>query len=204
VAALFSALLPAFWGLLRGDKFTALLVAGIIIAVCAVIVLSIPSHEHGEKGLPLDDEDLFEPAGRVGEMTKKVWVHTVLAGVSLSASVILVSLTPRESGCWPLLGLGAAAALVAMFTAKIKTRTVFVRRANIMPIVGMTICLDVAYAMQLLAVRSGALAVASVVGALYPVPTILMAWGIDNEKLNRNQIAGALLALIAIAIIALY
>ncbi|MBK5211530.1 MAG: EamA family transporter [Coriobacteriia bacterium] len=196
VTALFSALVPAFWGLLRGDLFTVPLIVGIVIAVSAVIVLTIPYHKHG-------GEELLELTGRVGDMTKRVWLHTVLAGAGLSTSMILVSQTPRESGCWPLLGLGAVAALAAMVSAKIQTGNMFVQTASIIPIVGMTISLDVAYSMQLFAVRSGALAVASVVGALYPVPTILMAWGIDKEKLNRNQIAGALLALIAIALIAL-
>jgi drug/metabolite transporter (DMT)-like permease len=53
------------------------------------------------------------------------------------------------------------------------------------------------------AIRIGPLAVASVVGALYPVATILLARGVLGERLKRHQAIGVVMALAAVVLTAL-
>ena len=53
------------------------------------------------------------------------------------------------------------------------------------------------------AIRIGPLAVASVVGGLYPVVTMLLARMLLGERLKRHQALGVALALVAIVLTAL-
>jgi drug/metabolite transporter (DMT)-like permease len=51
-----------------------------------------------------------------------------------------------------------------------------------------------------LAARTGRLDVAAVLGALYPASTVLLAWGLLNEKISWIQTAGILCAFTAIVL----
>jgi len=58
-------------------------------------------------------------------------------------------------------------------------------------------------ALYAMAARTGRLDIASVLGSLFPVSTIFLAWIILKEKLASIQWVGVILALIAIVFIAL-
>ena len=58
-------------------------------------------------------------------------------------------------------------------------------------------------ACYLLAVQSGALAVASVLSSLYPVTTVILAAVILGEKVTRDHAVGIVLAAVAIVCIGL-
>jgi drug/metabolite transporter (DMT)-like permease len=54
-----------------------------------------------------------------------------------------------------------------------------------------------------LATREGLLSLVSVITALYPVSTILLAVRFDGERLSRTQILGLVGAGVAVALVAL-
>ena len=56
---------------------------------------------------------------------------------------------------------------------------------------------------MLTAIRIGPLAVAAVIGSLYPVVTVLLARVVLQERLHRLQIVGVIIALAAVVLTAL-
>ena len=73
----------------------------------------------------------------------------------------------------------------------------------VLPIVAIGLADMTGNAFYLLAIQSGALAVASVVTALYPVTTVILAAAFLHERITRSHAAGIALAAIAIACIGL-
>lgn len=190
VTAIFTALVPALYGYISGDEYSAGLIVGIAIALLAVLALSFPSQSAKDLGMH-------------HKMTINVWLTTIAGGLALATSMIMLSQTSEATGYWPLAGIALAGVPLSAGLAKMRTGKAFVGRDNFRPIAVMALVTATAYVAQLFSLRNGLLAVASVVGALYPLPTILLAWVIDKEKLTLLQIAGSLLSLLAIVVIAL-
>lgn len=186
-AAICSALIPATWGFIRGDTFSNYLGIGIAVAILAVFFLT--------------REENHESQTR--SMTPKLWFLTLLAGILLSSSTVALSNTVTSEGFWPLVGLSLGSVPAAILLARSRKQKVFASKSSLGVIVGISLLISIAYFGQLNAVRHEVLAVASVVGALYPLPTMLLARVVDHEKLTLAQKAGAVLSLVAIGIIAL-
>lgn len=190
VTAIFTALLPALFGYFLGDTYSMTLLIGIAVALIAVLALSFPSQSSKEMGMH-------------HKMTIGIWATTIGGGIGLATSLITLSRTPSSSGYWPLVGIALAGVPLSAGLAGLKTGRAYVSRTYIKPILIMAAVTALAYVAQLFSLRHGLLAVASVVGALYPLPTIILAWVIDKEKLTPLQLAGSVLSLVAIVIIAL-
>jgi drug/metabolite transporter (DMT)-like permease len=56
--------------------------------------------------------------------------------------------------------------------------------------------------MFILAVQSGALAIAAVLSSLYPVTTVILATVVLRERITRSHAIGIVLAAVAVAAIA--
>ncbi len=177
---------PAAFDLLRGSHVGSLGLAGLALAVVSVIIVSTTTGTVEEHGMP----------------TKAV-VFSAIAGSCFATSLIALSLTAPASGFAPLLvarvvgTAGFGVALVAR-RGSIDFHLPSIRLAVV------TGVLDAAANVTMLtAIRIGPLAVASVVGALYPVATMLLARAVLEERLKRHQVAGVALALVAVVLTAL-
>lgn len=195
VTALITATTPALWSFLyKGEPVHTLFLAGAMLAALAIILLAMPKKLE-------DAEENTEQS--TGQMSLSAWLKTICGGLVLAVSLIFMSKTSQSSGCWPLVGVGTSAVICSLIIARIKTGGFFIARSYKNELLTMMLCMGAAYWAQLYAARSGALAIASVVGALYPAPTILLAHFVDNEKMNRTQTIGAVCALVAVVLIAL-
>jgi drug/metabolite transporter (DMT)-like permease len=74
-------------------------------------------------------------------------------------------------------------------------------RTLVLPLVGIGVLDMVGNGAYILAVQSGALAVASVVSSLYPVTTVILATVFLRERVTRSHAAGIALAALAIVLI---
>ena len=177
---------PAAFDLLRGSHVGPLGLAGLVLAIVSVVIVSTTTGTVEEHGMP-----------------PKAVALSVIAGSCFATSLISLSLTAPASGFAPLLVarvVGTAAFGIA----------VFARRGSIdfhvpsMRLAVVTGVLDAAANVTMLtAIRIGPLAVASVVGGLYPVATMLLARVVLEERLKRHQVAGVALALIAVVLTAI-
>jgi drug/metabolite transporter (DMT)-like permease len=129
----------------------------------------------------------------------------VSAGIGFGISLICLSRTAPASGLAPLL-VARVTGFVLLASA------LFVRRRDVRPSFEGSVlriavsagALDAAANVTMLsAVRIGPLAVASVIGALYPVATILLARTVLRERLHGQQVVGVVLALAAVVLTAL-
>ena len=136
-------------------------------------------------------------------MPSRAILLAVLAGVGFTGCFIFFSLAAKTSGLMPL--LAARVVSVALLLMAIT----FARRGHV------TLAPDArasaygagaldaaANVTMLTAIRIGPLAVASVLGSLYPVVTILLARVVLKERLRPVQRAGVVLALAAVMLTA--
>jgi drug/metabolite transporter (DMT)-like permease len=177
---------PAAFDLLRGTPVGALSLLGIGLALVAVVIVSTTQGTVEEHGMP----------------TKAIAL-AILAGSAFAFSLTSVSLTDPASGFAPLL-IVRIAGLAIMGLALLGWRKSITWDAGSMRLAALAGVIDVGANMAILsAMRIGPLAVASVVGSLYPVVTMLLARVVLGERLKRHQAFGAVLALVAVVLTAM-
>jgi drug/metabolite transporter (DMT)-like permease len=186
VTALTAAALPVVAGLGMGERPAPIALLGIAAALTAIALVTWP------RGTSVE-----ERAVRPG-----VIGLALTAGVGFGVFFIVLDQTSADAGLWPLVGarLGSLALLGGVVVAG---------RVSIRPApgsIGLILWAGVldmlANVLYLLAVRQGLLAVVSVLAALYPVSTVILAQMHLSERLQRAQLAGLGTAVLAAAFIA--
>jgi drug/metabolite transporter (DMT)-like permease len=177
---------PALFDLARGSHIGPVTMTGLVLALVAVVVVSTTTGTVEEHGMPPLAVGL-----------------SVLAGASFACSLVSLSLTLPASGFAPLLiarGVGTLIMAVALLTRRHEMR---LDRQAVRMAAGAGLLDSAANVTMISAIRIGPLAVASVVGGLYPVATMLLARMVLGERLKRHQAIGVALALAAVVLSAL-
>jgi drug/metabolite transporter (DMT)-like permease len=177
---------PAAFDLLRGTRVGVPSLLGIALALVAVVVVSTTRGTVEEHGMPA-----------------QAIMLSVLSGAAFACSLISLSLTASASGFAPLL-IARLVGLVIMGVALFARRGSITWDAGSMRLAAFAGVLDAGANVAILAaIRVGPLAVASVVGGLYPVMTMLLARAFLGERLKRHQALGVAIALLAVVLTAL-
>jgi drug/metabolite transporter (DMT)-like permease len=177
---------PALFDLARGAQLRPVTLAGLALALVAVIIVSTTTGTVEEHGMP-----------------PLAVALSVLAGASFATSLVSLSLTVPSSGFAPLLiaRLVGAAVMGVALLARRREMSLDLPAARMAVAAGL---LDAgANITMIIAIRIGPLAVASVVGSLYPVMTMLLARMVLGERLKRHQAFGVALALAAVVLTAI-
>jgi len=112
-------------------------------------------------------------------------------------------MTSVDSGMWPVVA-ARAVSITLMGTASIVTlRRVRLKRAAVSPALIAGVLDTVANITMLTAIRIGPLALAAVLGSLYPVVVVLLASVFLGERLARTQRVGVAIALVAVILTAI-
>ncbi|MEV4455623.1 EamA family transporter [Microbispora sp. NPDC004025] len=175
---------PVVFGLLTGDRPSALALVGVALGLLAVLLVS------------------REPSGGASGPKAGPIIAALVSGAGFGGFFVLLKLAPADSGTWPLLGARIASitlvALLALAT-----------RRSLRPVPGsltvtiMAGVLDMAAnVLYLLAAQRGMLTLVAVLVSLYPASTLLLARYVLGERLSPVQITGVGFALGAIALIA--
>lgn len=195
LSAVISAIVPSAVGFAQGDRFSTLGFAGLGAILVAVFLVG------------------FVPGKDVRLPSMKGLVLAVVAGGGIGVVLICLDQAPADSGLAPVILLRATAAAilgaVTLFTFGAAIRRKLRTSAPIEPnkesgkvpikfwySVAVTGLFDAsANVFFILASRIGSLTVVSVLTALYPLGTIILARIFLKEELARTQTVGVLLAL---------
>ena len=178
---------PATFDLIRGARVGVTPLVGLGLALVAVVVVSTIADPDDEHHTP-----------------RSAIALSLLAGAGFAVSLVCLSFTGHASALAPLLIArltGFVILLAAVLARREHRELAHVETLKIAVAAGvLDACANVT---MLTAVRVGPMAVASVVGSLYPVATILLARTVLRERLHRQQVVGGVIALAAVVLTAL-
>lgn len=186
VTASLSAAIPALVGIARGEKLGPIAGAGVLLALVAVVIVSLTD----------------EPEEGAGHKTRAALLFAVLSGIGFSGAILSYSQTPLSASFAPLAVARLTTIAVLGSIALLRSTNVLAPK-DVRPLVIATGVADAAAnAVQVTALRLGPLAIASVLGALYPVITVVLARFFLHERLHGWQMVGIVLALTAVVMTA--
>ena len=195
LSAVISAVVPAAFGLYLGDTFSPWGYLAIVLLLVAVVLVG------------------FVPGADVRMPTPQALLLGAAAGAGIGAVLICLDQAPETSGLTPVIMLRAvSASLLGLFLIAVLVRERGKVRASEsktgmhrfwFAVAAAGLFDSSANVFFLLASRTGSLTVVSVLTALYPLGTIILARVILKERIARTQQFGIGLALAASAILAI-
>lgn len=215
LAGLIGAALPALVAILAGEDVGQARLAGIVIALIAVVLISLPSGSQTPRERRLAHLDLRELPLVLG------------AGLGFAGFFLLLDRAAAEGGqtWWPLffvrlVGLATVLGVIAGLLARGRDEPLRRRagrllglprlRALSLSVVGVVPLFALAgagdmggNAFFLLANEADSLPVAVVLSSLYPIVTTVLAAAFLRERLGRVQLVGIVLAVIGVSLIGL-
>jgi drug/metabolite transporter (DMT)-like permease len=184
VTAVLAAIVPVVVGVVVGDRPHATAWAGIVLGVCAVLLVSRTTDDH--------------PHGRVGV---RVISLAFVAGLGFGFYFVFLARAGHHAGLWPLVisRIASAAFIVPLAARAGATHAI---RGRVLAVTLLAGLLDAAANMFfLLATHSGLLSLAAVLTSLYPAVTVLLAVALLHEHTSKVQRTGLALAAASIVLI---
>ncbi|HEV8608500.1 MAG TPA: DMT family transporter [Thermoanaerobaculia bacterium] len=183
VTAVCAVIIPVAVGVALGERPTGVAVAGVGLALVAIVLIS-------QSGQVEEGKDARTGVG-----------IAVVSGIAIGIFLVCLQRTGRSAGLWPL--VPARVVSVSFFAvAGLLAREKLLPRRESWPIVVGGGALDmVANIFYLLAVRQGPLSIVATLTSLYPAGTILLARIVLRERLRFVQLAGVACAVLAIVLI---
>lgn len=190
VSGLLSAAIPVVAGVGGGERPSTAALAGIVLALMAITLVS---QQNGVSSLT----GLTRPGAVQGLGL------ALAAGVGFGLFFVALDGAGSDTGIWPL--VGARLASVGMFSALGTARVMQVSppREAALAAAGAGVLDATANVLYLLALSQGLLSIVAVLTALYPASTVLLARYLLAERMNRTQLAGLAVAGLAATFIAL-
>jgi drug/metabolite transporter (DMT)-like permease len=176
IAGVVGAVLPVVVGIATGERPQGIAYVGIALAIAAVALVSGAIGEHERP------------------TSHRVMGFAVFAGVGFGVLFVALDQTDDASGLWPLLAARLSSVpllvlIVAVTGARVGAQRKQLRLAVVAG--GLDMAANVLY---LEAVRGGLLSLVAVVSSMYPASTVMLAFVIDRERVNRWQALGMGLA----------
>ena len=185
ITAVLTAAVPVIAGYAEGERPGAAAGFGMALGLVAIVLVSA---EGGSTLRPSDTRAVLYALG---------------AGLGFGVFFVFLSHTGEDAGMWPLVAArGASVAVVGgVALLGVIPRTPPIRGTR--ELTAAAGALDaLANVFYLLAVREGLVSVVSVLAALYPVSTVVLARLVLKERFHRIQVTGMALALPATVLMA--
>jgi drug/metabolite transporter (DMT)-like permease len=184
ITAVGAGVVPFAWGIVTGDRPTALALFGVVAALGAIALVSAADAVEDTKA------------------TRQDVVLALAAGAAFGGVFILLGSTSEDAGMWPVLGARVASVTLVTSGVLVMRRPLKPAPGTFPSIAGAGALDAGANALYLLATREGLLSIVSVLSSLYPAATILLARAVLHERMNRKQLVGIALALTGVLLIA--
>ncbi len=183
--------LPVLVGLASGERITAAQAAGLVLAVCGVILASRPVQT---------ERAIAHRATSIADNRRSI-VLALASAVGFGGYFTFAHSAARGGVLWLL--VISHGVIVPVVLALVLARRSLLPRAADVPPIALVAAFDLtATALYAVANRHGALAIVAVAGSLYPAVTILLARAVLRERLANVQGAGVLAALGGVALLA--
>lgn len=183
VSAVGSALLPVAVGLISGERPSSLALLGIVCALPAIwLIALVTDDDPGHRGGLLD---------------------AVLAGIGFGGLFVFLGQVPDTAGAAPLVMSQAFSVVGVVLTATVMRQAWLPRQRTAWRAVALGPLGASATGAFLLASHHGLLSIVSVISALYPAATVLLAALVLHERIRVWQAAGLALAALAVSLVAL-
>jgi len=183
IAALVTAIVPVFFGIINEGLPSGIQLLGFMLALTGVWLLS--------------------KTGSKSKINVREITYPLIAGLFFGLFFILIDQLSGNAILWPL----AAARIASVVVIIVIALTMRVRElpaVSQFPIIALAGLLDVGgNVFFALATTFGRLDIAAVLASLYPVSTVLLAYSILKERLTIWQWFGISLALVAVVLISL-
>lgn len=179
LTAVGGAAVPVLVGVLRGEVLTPLIIAGMVLAVVAVVLVSRESGPHAR-------------------VTMRGLLLSGGAGLFIGLYLVGLGIAPEDSGIWVAAlsrwwsSIGMVVIALVMLWRQGRSRWsgypwILAISAGVLD--------AFANGMFQIAAQGGELVVIAVIGSLYPAATLVLAHVILHERMSRIQWSGVVLAL---------
>ena len=190
ITSVLSAIVPVVVGLAGGERPSVIGLVGIPLALVAVALLA---------------REPDDPA-RQATLTPSLLIGALGAGVGFGLYFVMLDLASSDAGLWPVVVGRITSVSIYLVIALVGTGARVgdgrARRGTMPAMLVACGLLDAwANALFLVATNHGMLTLVSVIGALYPATTLLMARTVLGERLARPQVGGVLLAGAAVVLV---
>ena len=183
ITAVACATLPVIWGLLSGEKLSAVQIVGVFVGLLAIFLVSwTPGERKAIKG--------------------SLVLEALVAGLSFGAFFIVIDGTSETTAPWPVVGSRVFSVLVIFLFVIIGRKNIKPEKNSTPFIVGAGFFDTLANVVLLAALNKGLLSLVSVLASFYPAVTVLLARFFLKEMMLKNQIIGLALGLTSIALLA--
>lgn len=186
ITAVLGASLPVIVGSTHGEHLSAYQLAGIIVALIAVVLIST-SH---------DDDGKFEFA------TAGV-KEAIVSGLILGGFYLLLAHAGPRAGLYPLVTARLGSMILLTVIALLARQSVRPAKGAMRLIIVAGGIDMMANALYVLATFQGYVSIAAVLTSLYPASTVILAWIVLKERLQAIQYSGLICALAGVLLIAL-
>lgn len=185
ITAITSAAAPALWGALTGDAVSALVWAGVAVALVAIGLVSSSSD------------------GPVSDVSFTVIAESLLAGLGFGLFFIFLDMTESVNAPWPVVGARLLTSTGLVLLMLMTRRQVLPTGRSAIGLIVLTGIFDTgSNVIFLYATQGGSLTVVAVLSSLYPISTVLLARFVLSERMTRLQLIGFAAAMVATAMIA--
>ncbi len=192
--AVCAVLVPVLAGILMGERPAAQVLAGIGLAVVAIVLVSQQPDAH-TAGPSSPARGLRSGPGTQG-------LGAALgSGLLIGLFFLALAQTGPAAGLWPLLSARATSVAVFSIAMAATGRSWRSGGTTTWLIVAGGVLDMLANALYLLATHGGPLASVVTLASLYPASTVLLARVVLGERIGRVQAAGIVVALVAVALL---
>lgn len=182
IAAL-GAVVPVLTGFARGEQPSAIAMAGIAVGLLGVVLASGPELSTNVGGRPI--------------------VLAATSGVFFGACLTFVALGAESDAIMTLWGMRATSVTGFAMAALLVGSLGGLRVSDAPSLLAIGMADAIANFLFALATQRGLISITSVVGSLYPVATVLLAYVVLHERLQRIQVIGVIAALVGVAMVSL-
>jgi uncharacterized membrane protein len=183
ISAVTATAVPVIVGLSTGERPSVLALCGIPVALLAIALVSDAFGKHDRR------------APRI------VLLMAFGAGTVFGSLFVILAHTSDNSGLWPILAMRVTSVPFMFLVLRASKNTISSARPQLLVVAGSGVLDSIANALYLLAVRHGLMTLVATINSFYPASTLLLATGLDGEKIHRPQMVGLALACVALVMI---